>query len=67
MSFSKKNLETILNPDDMLPLNDNDYTTNRFIPVLDDPLSPNEFADVIHKQLKPNKSCVPDSIAPGFF
>ena len=61
----QEHLETILNPEDGMQLDQDEYLSDVHIPVLNDPISPIEVEDVIHKQLKPNKGCGPDGIAPG--
>ena len=63
----QEHLETILNPEDGMQLNQDEYLSDVHIPVLNDPMYPIEMEDVIHKQLKPNTGCGPDGIAPGLF
>ena len=63
----KEHLEAILNPDDVIELNPNEFQSDVHIPLLDDPICPNEVVEVIQKQIKPNKSCGPDGVPPGVF
>ena len=38
----REHLEAVLNPNDVLPIEVNDYQSDVHIPVLDEPIGPNE-------------------------